>query len=46
MPPDVRLCPENGINNVLLQNPNDMNPNLYLRGTYTQLENIDPMRPY
>jgi len=37
---------EDGTNNVLLQNPNDMNPNLYLRGTYTQLENLDPMRPF
>jgi hypothetical protein len=36
---------ENGTNNILLMNPNDVNPNLYLRGTYTQLENVDPMKP-
>jgi len=36
---------QDGTNNILLQNPNDINPNLYLRGTYTQLENVDPMRP-
>ncbi len=35
---------QDGTNNILLQNPNDINPNLYLRGTYTQLENIDPMK--
>jgi hypothetical protein len=35
---------ENGTNNILLQNPNDVNPNLYLRSTYTQLENVDPMK--
>ena len=37
---------QDGTNNILLQNPNDINPNLYLRGTYTQLENVDPMKPY
>jgi hypothetical protein len=37
---------QDGSNNILLQNPNDVNPNLYLRGTYTQLENVDPMKPY
>jgi hypothetical protein len=37
---------QDGSNNILLQNPNDINPNLYLRGTYTQLENVDPMKPY
>jgi hypothetical protein len=36
---------QDGSNNILLQNPNDINPNLYLRGTYTQLENVDPMKP-
>ena len=36
---------QDGTNNILLQNPNDINPNLYLRGTYTQLENVDPMNP-
>jgi hypothetical protein len=36
---------QDGTNNILLQNPNDINPNLYLRGTYTQLENVDPMKP-
>ena len=36
---------EDGTNNILLQNPNDINPNLYLRGMYTQLENVDPMKP-
>lgn len=35
---------ENGTNNILLNN-SDINPNLYLRGTYTQLENVDPMKP-
>ncbi|MFZ0294944.1 MAG: hypothetical protein WAL52_15150 [Candidatus Sulfotelmatobacter sp.] len=37
---------QDGTNNILLQNPNDINPNLYLRGTYTQLENVDPMKAY
>jgi hypothetical protein len=36
---------QDGTNNILLQNPNGINPNLYLRGTYTQLENVDPMKP-
>jgi hypothetical protein len=36
---------ENGTNNILINNT-DVNPNLYLRGTYTQLENVDPMKPY
>jgi hypothetical protein len=35
---------ENGTNNILL-NRTDINPNLYLRGTYTQLENVNPMNP-
>ena len=41
----TRAFQQDGTNNILLQNPNDINPNLYLRGTYTQLENVDPMRP-
>jgi hypothetical protein len=36
---------EDGTNNILLNNTG-VNPNLYLRGTYTQLENVDPMKPY
>lgn len=35
--PNKNNCPENAAG---------VNPNLYLRGTYTQLENVDPMKPY
>ena len=36
---------DQGGTQILMTNDPNLNPNLYLRGTWTQLENVNPLQP-